>query len=434
MKRINSHATFRTAISCALALTVSSFAYSDYYVSSGPLATNGKICRFADDGTPKGEFGSSGLRLPIGIMFAEEDVLLVADFGNQEVHAYHADGTDLGVFITNIDPITMLIDTYGNLLIADYTGQRIRRFTLGGIDLGDFAATGLLRHGQLAMDAIGNIYVASFLEQTIQHYDPDGNYLGVYSDNSISGITSAVGLAFQTDGSLLVSETFGDTLTQLDSAGNYLSLFANTGMEHPEMISLEPNGDVLLPSWQSGTVRRYDGVGNDLGDFVSVPNCYEILHGPEIVAPNDMRVLRGRLSSGDINSLADDDGSSLKLCKALVANIFEPAIQLEVTGTTSILNPSAVSVAVTSRMASGGTYTQQIIMVDKNDVQSPTVRRTDPINVVEMIQRLVATGDPTDFVNPDGRVRIRVNIKAVGLTAVPAWCQDTDRVAWTVRP
>lgn len=417
----------------SLALAMASLA--DYYVSSGPLPIgSGQVFRFADDGTPKGAFGTMGQA--VGMAWLEDDVLLVCDYGYGQARLFHADGTDLGLFASGVDCISPLVDSYGDILIAEYVTGTIRRFSSAGTDLGVFATTGLSRHDQLAMDADGNIYVSSLFpgEQTIYRYDRDGNFLGVFADFNSAGLLSPTGLAFQSDGSMLVSNTIYDTVDKLDSAGNLVGQFAATGMFEAEWLTVLPDDSVLLPSWSGGWVEKYASDGTDLGVFVNVPHCYHILAGPEIVAPTGFTAIRGRVASGSTDSLSEADNDVLQVCRFFVINSFEPPVQIDVTGTTTLTSPGALSVAVTSQMANSGAFQQQLIMVDKNGVQSPTARRTDALGLTMVRAQLAATGDPADFVRPDGLVKLRINVKPTGPTATLSWCYNVDRVAWTVRP
>jgi hypothetical protein len=419
-----------------LAATVIGFqsVRADYYVSSGTELPSGGIYRLDDSGAVKGYFGD--LTQPIGIALLDEDRLLVADFGSQSLRLIHADGTELGLFADLVDANAVLVDSHGEILVNEYNSGFIRRFAQDGTDLGIFAITGLQRQGQLAMDTDGNIYTPSFFpgEQLIYKFAPDGTYLGVFSSVGTSGILSPTGLAFQSDGSMIVSNTFHNTLDRLDPAGGYLNQFASTGMLEPEWVTVEPDDSVLVPSWSGGWIEKYDPAGNDLGVFASLPNCYQILRGPEVLAPHAVQVFRGRVNGGNVASLAEEDGDVFRVCRFIVLNAVEPPVQMELTGTTSVTSPTGLSVALTSKMATSGSFRQEMVLVDKNGAQSPTERRTDNLGSVLKHVRLAVSGDPSDFVKSDGTVKLRVNVRPLGPTAVLSWCYDIDRAVWTVRP
>ncbi|MBV6457876.1 MAG: hypothetical protein HONBIEJF_00996 [Fimbriimonadaceae bacterium] len=426
-------ATRLTALCCALSF-ITTAVRADYYVSTGLETGPSTIYRFADDGTPKGSFGTDVLGLAIGIAFASDDVLLVCDYFNG-VRAIHADGTDLGSFATEADTNSIIVDSYGNVLVSDYYGGRIRRYSALGAYLGVFAVTGLSRHGQLAMDGDGNIYISSFYpgEQTIYRYDRDGNYLGVFADYGSSGILSPTGLAFKGDGSLLVSNTFHNTIDHLDSAGGWIGTFAATGMWEPEWLTVEPNGDVLLPSWSGGYVERYDSVGNDLGAFIVLPHCYQILSGPDIVSANGLTVHRGKVTGGSVGSLTETDGSVLRLTKTVVASGDpEAPIVFDLRTTATTLTPSGLSVAVTGRMAEAGSFTQELALLDKSGNESSVVR-TDAIDTNNLVARLAVSGDPADYVAADGTVAVRVTVRSSGPIVGKSWSYECDRAVWTVR-
>ncbi|MCW5938343.1 MAG: hypothetical protein KF884_07670 [Fimbriimonadaceae bacterium] len=426
--------TFLRTLVLAASLIGFQSVIADYYVSSGTEIPPGKIYRLDDSGNVKGYFGD--VALPIGIVFLDEDRLLVADFGSQSLRLIHADGTELGLFADEVDANALLVDSHGDILVNEYNSGFIRRFAQDGTDLGIFAVTGLQRQGQLAMDSQGNIYTSSFFpgEQLIYQYAPDGTFLGVFSSVASSGILSPTGLAFQSDGSMIVSNTFHNTLDRLDSSGGYLNQFAATGMLEPEWVTVEPDDSVFVPSWSGGWIEKYDAAGNDLGVFALLPHCYQIVRGPEVMAPNAVQVFRGRVNGGNLASLAEEDGDVLRVCRFIVLNAVEAPVQMELTGTTTVTSPTGLSVALTSKMATSGSFRQEMVLVDKNGAQSPTERRTDNLGSILKHVRLTVSGDPSDFVKADGTVKLRVNVRPLGPTAVLSWCYDIDRVAWTVRP
>lgn len=436
-KHIESVFRMRPALTALAALVLGTAAWSDYYVTSGPYTGTGLIYRFADDGTPKGTFGTDLIHNPIGFTFLGDDTMVVCNYGDQELHQFHADGTDMGVIASGVDANSILVDSYGDLLVTNYNGDQIRRFSTTGLDLGVFAAPGFSRQGQLVMDPDGNIFTCSFFpgEQAIYKYDPDGNFLGVFSDYAQSGILSPTGLALMPDGTMLSSNTFNNTIDHLDTNGDWLGTFSASGMFEPEWLTLDASGDVLLPSWSGGYVERYDSVGNDLGPFVMVPHCYQILSGPDVEVPDSFNAIRGAVTSGNTNSLAETDGDVLRLFKSVIRHgDSQPPMKVDFHCQTSILNPSALSVAVTSQMATAGSFNQEIVLLDKDGNESPTVRRTDLIGLGQSVIRLTATGDISDFVTPSGQVTVRVIVTVNGSQGSKTWNYDCDRVAWTVRP
>lgn len=422
-----------TVSTCVFTLIAAS-ATADYYVSVGTETGGGWICRYADDGTPKGTFGSDVLGLPIGIGFSDNDTLLVCDYYNG-VRAIHADGTDFGLFSSVGDTNSIIVDSYGDVLVSEYYGGRIRRYSPLGVDLGIFATTGLSRHGQLAMDADGNIYISSFFpgEQCIYRYDKDGNFLGVFADYWTSGIPSPTGLAFQSDGSMLVSNTHHNTVDRLDSFGYWIETFAATGMLEPEWLTVEPSGDVLLPSWTGGYVERYDSVGNDLGAFITLPHCYQILRGPDIEAATAIGLIRGRITGGSVGNLVEADSSVLQVSKTVVlSGDPEAPITLDLRASVATMTPTGLSVGVTARMANAGSYTQELVLLDKDGNESADTR-TDAIDTNPLVARLAVSGDPADFVAADGTVGVRIRIRPAGPVAGKSWTYECDRAVWTVR-
>jgi photosystem II stability/assembly factor-like uncharacterized protein len=155
----------------------------------------------------------------------------------------------------------------------------------------------------------------------------------------------------------------------------------------------------------------------------------------ETVAPSSLLVRFGRLDSGDVASLAADDGNPLRTCKFLVPNLGVAPITVEVDGATMSAAPTGVRLAVRSRFVTVGNFRQTLDMYDWTAGQfDPTDVRADaltsPYNTVE----LVGTGDVGRYIGTGGALRARYRIVPTGPVAAAAWCVEHDRVNWIVTP
>ncbi|MBS1715883.1 MAG: NHL repeat-containing protein [Armatimonadetes bacterium] len=418
-----------------LALTLAAPARADYYTTYNDT-TNliGGISRCDDAGTVIGTFGENVLYYPISVAFDKFGVLYVGDYGNGKVQRFLPDGTWVGEFADVGDQISSIaFHPDGSLLVSRYVGGAVWRFAADGTPLGEFVAdTGFQRNGQMAFDAAGNFYIPSWTESTINQYDTDGNYLGVFSDTDKSGIYGPTGIAFDAFGQMVVTEYTTYGLKLLDGGG-FLAADLGATFGEPEYVTVEADGTYLIPYFYLNTVHRFAADGTDLGEFTTAPGPYQTVKGAYYTVPDGYTRLRGKVDSGGVESLWSVDADVLRVCRFVVANSVEPPVQVKVHGTLPVSEASTLSVWMTSRMASNGFFKQELIMIDENGVESPTMRRTDTVNTGGAIVSL-QTDDAASFIGDDGSVSVRYNVRPSGPVSVQLWCHEADQILWTAAP
>ncbi|MCW5935724.1 MAG: NHL repeat-containing protein [Fimbriimonadaceae bacterium] len=416
-------------------LAAPALSLGDYYTCSNDVPNEIGAMYRTDEGDNLVEtFGESVLSYPIYQTFDSKGELYVADYGNGKIQRFSADGTYLGVFAENLGQmgsIQFLPD--GSLLSARYEGGPILHFAENGLRLPDFVSnTGLNRHGQMAVDSSGNVYVCSWVENTILWYDPAGNPLGVFSDLASSGIEGVVGMLFDANGDMYVSEYLTYKIKKLDANGSYLGDVFSTNGEC-EYLSYDSAGNLLVPQFFNNLVERYDPAGNLLGTALEAPGPYLTIAGPETFAPSSVSIRRGRLESGNVGSLVNVDGDALRVCKFIVPNQVIPPVEVEVSGLTTNLSPSHLNFYLSSRMVHSGAFRQEVVMVRADGTPSTTVRRADSLSGSTKTVALYADV-PSNFVTVDGLVRARYLIRQTGPASVSAWCHEADQASWTIVP
>jgi hypothetical protein len=149
-------------------------------------------------------------------------------------------------------------------------------------------------------DGNDSILVSDQLEDVVQEYDLDGNYIGVFAP--AGGVNTAIldnvrGISLRANGNLLVTVGSGanaDAVAEFDTSGASLGNFVANGaggLDSPFDVLMA--FDALVPGITSDAVHRYDlSTGAYLGDLAPVDSFPEQL----AIAASNGNVLVGNFS------------------------------------------------------------------------------------------------------------------------------------------
>ena len=195
----------------------------------------------------------------------------------------------------------------GYLLIPESTNDRVMAFdpANGNLVDADFIPSDPAHlntpiHAVLSADG-NSILVSDQLEDVVQQYDLNGNYVGVFApaggvDTSI--LDNIRGMALRPNGNLLVTVGGGanaNAVAEFDTSGNYLGNFVANGaggLDSPfDVLLRSAQSDYLVGGITSDKIHRYDLTGASLGDFFSIDTFPE-----QIALADNGNVLIGNFS------------------------------------------------------------------------------------------------------------------------------------------
>ncbi|HVV46375.1 MAG TPA: hypothetical protein VHC72_14280 [Bryobacteraceae bacterium] len=273
------------------------------------------------------------LGAPAGLAFDSKGNLYIADFANSVVYQATGSGT-LSVFAGNgtygasgdggpankaslAAPVSLAIDSAGNLYIGDVGNLNIRKVdTSGNIStvVAGVAATAL------GVDAAGNFYFVDGNSSTVRKALPGGGvvtiagngYTGSIGDGgagSLAQVSRPAGLAVMPDGSILIADTGNNTIRKLspvdssvgvqDSAsevpgsylrpgnvspGELLTLFG-AGLGPATLTTGAPDANGQFPTQLAGTSVTFNSIPAPIiytsSGLVSVVAPYGISGSPD---------------------------------------------------------------------------------------------------------------------------------------------------------
>ncbi len=263
-------------------------------------------------GNVDGDLATARYNQPGGGAFDAAGNLYVADTGNHNIRKILPDGTvsvfagggvsgfanGLGTAARFNQPTEIVIDSLGNLLVSDKFNHRIRKITPAGevtthagvgtagsvIDGAALTARFSSPHG-LAIDSLGNLFIADFNNSCIRKLDTAGNVSTFAGSSGFSGGTDATGtaarfsqptgLAIDPDDNLYVTTTIGQTVRKITPAAVVSTLAGSHGILgttdailgsaarfwSPRPIAWHPDGYLIVGDWLGHTIRRIDPTG-----------------------------------------------------------------------------------------------------------------------------------------------------------------------------
>jgi secreted PhoX family phosphatase len=298
-----------------------------FYVSSGAqnrvyrVATDGKLTAVAGSGLA-GYSGDAGpataakLNDPRGIAVDVAGNLYVADRGNARIRkvtpegvihtvagngtaGYDGDGGPATAALLNA-PLSIAVDTAGNLYTADAFNHRIRKVNSEGMistvagngtvgyggDGGSATAAQLNYPSGVAVDTAGNLYIVDWGNARIRKVTLEGvintvagNGTNGYSGDGGSATTAQLwypeGAAVDTAGNLYIADTYNYRIRKVTSAGVITTVAGKNGngylgdggpataalLNVPRSIALDPSGNLYIADTDNHRIRKVTSEG-----------------------------------------------------------------------------------------------------------------------------------------------------------------------------
>jgi sugar lactone lactonase YvrE len=294
---------------------------STYLISTLTLTTPGSIWTLAGTGmgTFSGDGGlaiNAGIQGPHGIATDTAGNVYISDYNNQRIRKVATDGTITTVagngtlgFSGDGGPATdaqlyvpsgIAVDPAGNIVFADTNNNRVRRIATDGTittvagngssgysgDGGPALNAALSVPNGIAIDALGNIYIADLNNNRIRKVGTDGNISTVAGNGApgFSGdgaaatsaeLNSPVGVAIDALGNLYIADTLNQRVRKVGAdgtistvAGNGTAGFSGDGgaatsaqFLSPYGVAVDAGGNLYVADTNNNVIRKVSIAG-----------------------------------------------------------------------------------------------------------------------------------------------------------------------------
>ncbi len=342
MKNMKQYILNNTLIAASFtALILSSCSKNDNAIPASPTAiqTSGVVSAFAGNGSTGSANGlgtAASFNYPNGVAVDAVGNVYVADKGNNEIRKITSTGavsilsgtlipgssntSTIGVSASFNGPTGVAVDVLGNIYVADFGNNLIRKIAptgavttlAGGSKSGNANGVGTKASfngpAGVAVDLLGNVYVADFNNNLIREIAPDGTVTtlagsGKAGSTNAAGTTASFngprGVAVDANNNVYVADANNNLIRKIDNTGT-VTTFAGSGAHgnasgnattasfyYPSGVAVDAAGNVYVADALNNLVRKIapDGTVSSLAGsgYLSITSPF---NGPVSVAVN----------------------------------------------------------------------------------------------------------------------------------------------------
>jgi hypothetical protein len=203
-------------------------------------------------------------------------------------------------------PAGLFVDAGGNLWVADGLNNRVQKFDANGNFVAQIGSAGAAPGGldepwSAAVGPDGSVYVADTWRHRIQQFTADLTLVRTWGEPGVSEDDPLIlfgprDIAVAADGSLWVTDTGNNRLLHFTAGGQPIETIRGPGsgsFSEPVGVALTASGEILVADAWSGRILRFDAGPEHAfaGEIDAGWTSQDILNKPYVTVLNDGRIL-----------------------------------------------------------------------------------------------------------------------------------------------
>jgi DNA-binding beta-propeller fold protein YncE len=236
---------------------------------------------------------TANLNSPRGLAVAPDGSVYVADTGNSRIVHIDPNGNVLtnwgsrtpdgqlppapGTFI---EPWGIAVDSLGNVYVADTWNHRVQKFNKDGKFLLEWSGYGQSTDNPLnlwgprgiVVSPDGQVYVTDTGNKRVVVFDANGKFLQEFGTGGDGRLDEPVGIALSTDGQVYVADTWNSRVAIFSADGNFLNSWPVQGwigdsLDNKPYIAVDAQGHVYITDPEKYRVIVFSSSGIPLTAF-----------------------------------------------------------------------------------------------------------------------------------------------------------------------
>lgn len=201
--------------------------------------------------TPSFTISGNGLSNPFDIAFDASGDFWVSNYANSTLQKFSGNGTLIQTIATGLGLTGLALNQSGNLWVTSFVSQSVQEIST---DTGVVIQT--LPGGEepvgLAIDADGNVWLSNISGNgMISKYSGSGGFEPVFS----TGHSFSYDLEFDASGHLWLTDFNGNSVKEFSADGVLMRTFSE-GLAGPVGITFDASGDLWVANYESGTIQE----------------------------------------------------------------------------------------------------------------------------------------------------------------------------------
>ena len=170
-------------------------------------------------------------------------------------------------------PVSISLDSQGNLYVSDEWLNRISMFTSDGDWLGSWGIKGKAdgefdKPSGIAFDHEDNLYIVDTGNNRIQKFTKDGQFLDKWGHEGTGDgeFNMPWGIDIDSNGDVFIADWRNDRIQKFTSDGQFLMKFGVSGsgdgeLNRPTDMAVDGQGLIYVADWQNDRVQVFDSEG-----------------------------------------------------------------------------------------------------------------------------------------------------------------------------